>query len=660
MATSSARARPGQDCTDRVTIALRVLETTDLHGHIHGYDYFNDRPCPATGFARIATLIEQARAEAPNTLLFDNGDFLQGTPLAQYFGLARSLSAHETHPMIAAMNLAGYDAGTLGNHEFDYGLDYLRQVVGGANFPMVCANMATGLGATPPQDETLLPPWVVLERECRASDGSRQALRVGVIGFLPPQTELWARDALDGKARTRAYLEAARAHLPALHAQGVDLVIALAHTGIAPLPGDLDPESKALEHAALALAELDGIDVLLCGHTHLPFPDPAMAPSPGIDPRRGSLLGKPALSAGRWGSHLGVLDLRLAQDVAGRWRVDGFESELRPIRIGGAPDRPEPLPEAPEVLLAVAEAHRETLGHLRQEVGRLTSPVNSFFSLVAPDPIMSFLAEAQARFARERLADRPEGKLPILSAVAPFKCGGRGGPGYFIDLPAGPLVLANIDDVYVYSNSVTALRVTGAELREWLERAAGIFAQITPGAQDQPLIDPEFPCYNFDMLFGLSYQIDPSQPARYGPDGRLRVPWARRVDDIRLNGAPVRDRQEFILVTNSYRSSGAGHFVAPDHPRVPLGRPVLSRDLLEDTIRASASLAPRPTEVWRFAPLPGTSAIFETSPRAAPCLPLADGPEMQPLGQTAEGFLRMRLFFDAETSAMRTISTQCA
>ena len=636
---------PGQNDKGRTTIRLRVLETTDLHGHIHGYDYFNDCPCPATGFARIATLIEQARAEAENVLLFDNGDFLQGTPLTQYFGVDRGLAPHELHPMIAAMNLADYDAATLGNHEFDYGIDYLQHVIAGANYPIVCANMAFEQAQHPVDDLTLVPPWTVLEREMTDSAGQRRVLKIGVIGLLPPQTELWARTAIRGQAQTRAYLEAARAHLPHLRAQGVDLVVALAHTGIAPLPPGIDPESKALEHAALALAGLEGIDVLLCGHTHLPFPDATMPPAPGLDPQRGALHGKPALSAGRWGSHLGVLDLDLHETPEGKWQVAGFTSELRPIRSGGPAGQLLTQPEAPGVLLAIGPAHEETLSHLRQPIGMLETPVNSYFSLVAPDPIMTFLASAQARFARSRLADRPEGGLPILSAVAPFKCGGRGGPDYFINLPAGPLVVANLDDVYVYTNAVSALRLSGAEVAEWLERSAAIFARITPGAQDQPLIDPTFPSYNFDVLFGLTYEIDPSQPSRYCHEGQLVAPEARRVRDIRLRGQPLDPEQDFILVTNSYRSAGAGHFVAQNRPQVSLGTPQLSRDLLHDTIRRHPRMTPLARRVWRFAALPGTSALFETAPRAQGCLPLATGPEMVPCGLTPEGFLQIRLLF---------------
>ena len=630
-------------------INLRILETTDLHGHAHGYDYFKDSPCSATGFSRIATLIETARNEARNILLFDNGDAFQGTPMAQFWGEQRGLKANEYHPMIEVFNLAGYDAATVGNHDFDYGIDFLKQVMTGARFPFVSANAheRSGDGTT----ALILPPWAVLERDFTDTDGKTHRLRIGVIGLLPPQTALWTQATTAGRLVCTPFVEAAQEHLPALLAQKPDLVIALAHTGIAPLT-EAQRNAPDLEQAALALARIDGIDVLLCGHTHLPFPNNSDPAFPGIDPRKGALNGKPALNAGRWGSHLGVLDLQLARDPQKGWTIDGFACELRPIRQNcPTTGHVTVLPEASGMLEALESAHSETLRHMRRPVGRLTARVHSFFSQITVDPTLIFLAHAQRRFARQRLTGHPEEALPIISAVAPFKCGGRGGVGYYVDIPSGPIIMANVDDIYVYTNAITALEVTGADLADWLERSAGAFQRLSPEHPEHLLLDPAFPAYNFDVLDGLTYAFDLRGPRRYAPDGSLENRHASRVRHLCYNGTPVRPEQRFLLVTNSYRSSGANGFVRDSMRRVSLGPAMLTRDILIGLVDANPVFTPTTKPIWRFAPMPGCSAIFETSPKALNCLEEIAGFSPAPMGYSDEGFLRLRLDFGQHATA---------
>jgi len=217
---------------------------------------------------RTAALIARARAEVANSLLFDNGDFLQGTPLGDYIA-QRGLSEGQVHPMIAAMNAVGYDGATLGNHEFNFGLDFLLRAISHAEFPIVSANVALRLGATPEQDQTLLPPSMILHRTLRDETGAPCPIRIGVIGFLPPQIIAWDRKHLAGQIDTRDIVETARAHVPKLRAEGADIVIALAHTGIGS-----GTAATSGEHAVVPLASVPGIDAILAGHSHLTFPSP--------------------------------------------------------------------------------------------------------------------------------------------------------------------------------------------------------------------------------------------------------------------------------------------------------------------------------------------------------------------------------------------------
>ncbi|MCL4676683.1 MAG: bifunctional 2',3'-cyclic-nucleotide 2'-phosphodiesterase/3'-nucleotidase, partial [Pararhodobacter sp.] len=486
----SARASAGQ-------AHLRILTTTDLHCHVQAYDYYGDRANDTMGLSRTASIVAEIRAEATNTLTVDNGDYFQGNPMGDYMAYSRGMREGDLHPVMAAMNTLGYDAGTLGNHEFNYGVPFMDLVNARADFPLVCANFARTLGATPREDALHLPPYVILDRMVTDGAGAEHPIKVGIIGFLPPQIMQWDRAHLRGRFATRGIVEAAEAWVPQMREQGADLIIALSHSGISDAPYD-----PMMENASLYLAGVDGIDCVVCGHQHQVFPSSTFQ-GEGIDAERGTLMGKPAVMAGFWGSHLGILDLMLTRDGDG-WRIDTSESSTRSIYQRNEDRSITALAEdyAP-IVAATAQAHQDTLDYVRAEVGQTAVPLYSYFALVADDPSVQIVSDAQGDYVRTILQGTEHEGLPVLSAAAPFKAGGRGGPEYFTDVPAGPVAIRNVADLYLYPNTLMAVRITGAQVREWLERSAGMFNQITPGGADQLLLNPSFPSYNFDVMDGV-------------------------------------------------------------------------------------------------------------------------------------------------------------
>ena len=210
-------------------VHLRLMETTDLHVHVFPYDYYSDKPVDTLGLARTASLINDIRAEATNSLLVDNGDFLQGNPMGDYIAYERGMKEGDQHPVITAMNTVGFDASTLGNHEFNYGISFLMKSLAGAGFPAVCANIAKKTGASPREDETLLPPYVILDRELTDGAGKSHPIKIGLIGFVPPQVMNWDRKHLEGNMQARDIVECARAYVPEMKEKGADIIIALSH-----------------------------------------------------------------------------------------------------------------------------------------------------------------------------------------------------------------------------------------------------------------------------------------------------------------------------------------------------------------------------------------------------------------------------------------------
>lgn len=613
------------------TIDLRIIATSDLHASLLHFDHGTNRASQGRGLGGIARQIALAREDAPNRLLVDNGDFLQGNSLADF--VASSPRRRRAHPVITAFNALGYDAVTLGNHEFNYGLPFLKAALSGAQFPVVSANVVTRLGKTPLRDDTFVPPYAILKRVVRDRFGKSHRLRIGIIGFAPPQIEIWDRDQLDGHIRTRDILAAARAWAPRLRARGADVIIALAHTGI----GSVEAED-GMENAATVLATLPEIDAVVAGHCHLAFPGPNYAATPGVDPVRGLLAGKPAVMPGHSGSHLGLIDLVLKRQTHGkrRWCVVSGSA-----RLEADPGRPSG--EANPLRAAIGSDHRAALAWSRQVLGTARVPLHSHFATLTGSAAMDLIATVKTQAVRRALEGTVWAHLPVIASASPFLSGGRGGAEHFTDIEAGPLRMRHVSELYIYPNTLVAMALTGAELADWLERSASVFRQISPGDQDVPLHDDRLPTFGFETIPDLSYAIDLSKPARFDTRGQVVAPGARRILGLSYAGAPLEPGCRLILVTNNHRlnletlSFGPTDRVAVHAP----GQRVQS--LIADHIRREGSVGAPGRRNWHFLPMPGTTVRIKAGARAD--RHVEDIAAFRPvrLGQDNDGFTHYRL-----------------
>ncbi len=617
---------------------LRIMETTDLHVHVFPYDYYADKPRDTIGLARTAAIIQNIRAEATNALLLDNGDFLQGNPMGDYIAYERGMKEGDMHPVIAAMNTLGFNASTLGNHEFNYGLDFLMKSLAGAAFPVVSANVVKEMGSDPTKDTTLLKPYVMLDHTVTDGAGESHPIKIGLIGFVPPQIMNWDRRHLEGKVQTRDILQAARAYVPQMKEAGADIIIALSHSGI----GAAD-ETDMMENASVPLAAVDGIDAILTGHSHLVFPSGTYADYAGVDAEAGTIHGKPATMGGFWGSHMGLIDLMLERD-GGTWRIASHAAEARPISKRNEDRSVTALVDSvPAVLASVQQEHDETLAYVRRAVGKTDANLHSYFALVADDPSVQVVSNAQIWYITQMMKGTEHEGLPILSAAAPFKAGGRGGPEYYTDVPKGDVAIKNVSDLYLYPNTVRAVRVTGAQVKDWLERSAGMFNQVQPDVADQPLLNDSFPSYNFDVMDGVTYQIDLSQPSKFDPKGVLLNEGANRIVNLNFNGEPIDPNAEFIIATNNYRASGGGDFPGAKGDTIVFEGPDTNRDVIVRYIVDKGTISPRADANWRFAPLGGASVLFSTGPKAADYVDDVKGVVMEAAGDGADGFAQFRI-----------------
>ncbi len=610
----AADAAPAAQATPdgaRATVAL--LETSDLHAAVLGYDYYKLAPDATSGLERTATLIAQARAEFPDNILIDNGDTIQGNALADHQATPGIVPCSQPLAVHKAMNALRYDAGTVGNHDFDYGLPFLARAAGaaqagspgspgspagpgpagarcaGAAFPIVLANVRDSVTGKP-----LFQPYVILDKRVTATgpDGRPLAatVRIGVIGLITPVVNQWNRKALEGRAVAEGIVETARRMIPQMRAEGADVVVAVSHGGL-----DDAPYAPDMENGSWHLARVPGIDAMLTGHAHQVFPNAAgTGPQyglPGVDRVRGTVHGVPTVMAGQWGRQLGVIALALRREH-GRWVVEPGRTvaQVRAVAAGAAPD--------PAIAALVADEHAAAVAYVRAPLGRTEVRMSTYFADVGDTSAIAPVNQAQAAYLAAYVkANLPHyAQLPVLSVSAPFKSG-MAGPADYTDVKPGVLALNNAADLYLYPNALYGVKVTGAQLKAWLEKAAQRFNTIDPARRDeQELVNPAFAGFNFDMVTDpdLQYRIDVTQP----PGSRIVA--------LAYRGRPVAGDAAFLVATNSYRASGGGNFPGLDGRNTVLASPDASRDVLIAHIRQAGVLtraALGGARSWRFAPV---------------------------------------------------------
>ncbi|MGN6092374.1 MAG: bifunctional 2',3'-cyclic-nucleotide 2'-phosphodiesterase/3'-nucleotidase [Luteibacter jiangsuensis] len=607
---SAEKPAPGAGLKDGATLDLAILETTDVHSNILSYDYYKQKDDPTLGYERVATLIRQARGEFPNTVLFDSGDTIQGTVLADYQALVKPLGCDSELAIYKAMDAVGYDGGTAGNHEFNYGLPFLAQVTNtamnvdgvaarqcaGPKFPLVLSNVYSARDGKP-----IFKPWTIVTKQVTAtgSDGKpvSASLKIGIIGFTPPPILDWDKRNLAGKVTVDGVVEAANRYMPEVLAQKPDIVVAILHGGL-----NTAPYTPQMENGGWYLAGVPGIDALLLGHSHTEFPGPHYAGMKDVDAKRGIVRGVPAVMGGFFGKDLGVIQMTLNREN-GRWVVqkDKSQSQVRPI----CPKKNECVAPDPSIAPIVRDAHEAAVAYVNTPIGATDHALTSYFADEGNMSALAVVNAAQIDYARDQLArSRPDLKdVPILSSASAFRTG-FGGPEDFTDVPVGPMTIRNAADLYFYPNTLAAVKIDGAGVKAWLEKAATRFNRIDPAKDGEQELIGKLPGYNFDqMQGGVTYTIDVSKPE------------GERIGNLRYKGKPVKSSQPFVVVTNNYRASGGGEFPGMSGDNIVLSAPDGNREVVIHWVEAKKTITNKDVEKrsWRFAPVRTKGPVTFTS-----------------------------------------------
>ncbi len=550
-------------------VTLTLMATTDIHGHLTDWDYFQDAPYAAEdalGVARIGTAIDEVRAEQgeESVVVVDNGDALQGTPLTYLYGYGDQrdavLANEVEHPMAQAFDAIGLDAGTVGNHEYNYGLDLLSAYEEDLDAPLLGANVidvATG--------QPYHQPYEVVER---VIDG--QTVRVGVLGLVTPGVRVWDRQHVEGVLEFQDMVTAAQQWVPQVAAES-DVVVVLAHTGQGTVEdAAYDPRALPEDVAGNIARMVPGIDVLVAGHSHQDLPETVVTNAAGEQ----VLITQPAY----WGTSASEVTLELAPTPEGfevSWD-EGFAPVVTP-HYG----RDIPV-ESQTVLDAIGDEHQAAVDYVNTPVAESLEELPAATSRYEDTAIIDFINQIQLDTVDAALEGTEWADTTVISQASPFSRTAR--------FPQGQVTIRDIAGLYIYENTLTGVELTGAQLRDYLEFSARYFVQTGVGATFDPATGtnaaypdrPEgVPDYNYDVISGLDYVIDVSQPVG-----------SRIVGLSHPDGTAVTDDETFVMAVNNYRQSGGGAYPHVAAAPVVYDERLEIRQLLIDSASASGTIDP--------------------------------------------------------------------
>jgi 2',3'-cyclic-nucleotide 2'-phosphodiesterase (5'-nucleotidase family) len=521
------------------SVDLVIASTTDVHGRVTAWDYYANKPETIRGLTRAATIVDSVRAANPGrVILLDAGDLLQGNPLAY---VAAKLARNRANPIIAAMNAMHYDAAAIGNHEYNYGVPYLDSAVKQATFPFLSANTYR----LDPADVHAYSPWTIIDRA---------GIKVGVVGATTPGVMLWDAENIKGRLRFGDIVPAVRQAVQEARGAGADIVLVTVHSGLnEPSSYDTVTTGVPSENVAARIAsEVPGIDLVLYGHSHKEV--------------RGTTIGETLLIQPKnWATSVDVAHLTVSR-VGGRWRATEKRSDL--IQAAGHA-------EDPAVLAATASIHRETVAYVTTPIGTTPERWSADSARVKDTPLIDFILETERKAAGSDLA-----------STAAFSTD--------VTMGLGPITIAQVAQLYPYDNTLRAVRITGKQLRDYLEYSSRFYKTI-PSPTAPLETDPQVPGYNFDIVSGVDYAIDVSKPV------------GLRLTRLDYKGAPVRDTDTFTMALNNYRQTGGGGYSMLSGAPVVYDKQQEIRQLLIDEVKRRGVLKQEDyfTPNWQLVRGPG-------------------------------------------------------
>lgn len=509
-------------------VEIVIIGTSDLHGNILGYSYEDNKETGSDGMSRVLSYIEKMREEYPSLIVLDNGDCLQGNILTDDI----SSKSDEPNPVIEAMNIMGYDAMALGNHEFNWGIAKLRKMTEHASFPILAANVKDRSGAYLFKGHTII---------------KRDGIRVAVIGVVSPNVAMWD----GGKEGISDYLyldgaEAVKEEIKKLE-EPVDLIVVSAHMG-------LDYEYDAVNHSDSAekiITLNPEVSSMLIGHKHVTVNE--------------TISSVPVSAPKNNGTEVAEFHIVLSEDkkIVSSWsRIVSMED----IAPSEELSRSEIIKSAHDSAIRLISSERLGTAKASFEVKNEIRGIPS--SLIMDTPTAFMIKDLMRKHSGADIASSPL-----------FR------PNAFFH--KGDIYYSDVFGVYKFDNTFVRLRITGRELRAYMEWSASFYNQWHEGDINISF-NPDIPLYKYDTFIGVDYEIDISKEC------------GDRIVRLERDGRPVKDDDSFTIAVNSYRYTSALKAFSLVEGEKEWESQLSVRDLIVDYLRSSSPIAPYCPDNWKI------------------------------------------------------------
>ncbi|AAK78333.1 2',3'-cyclic-nucleotide 2'-phosphodiesterase/3'-nucleotidase [Clostridium acetobutylicum] len=565
----------------QIPSTISILATSDIHGNVLNYDYATGKaPTNTQGLAKVSSYVNSVRASKPNVMLIDDGDTIQGTPLSYYYD---KIDTTSEYPLMKIMGAMKYDTWTLGNHEFNYGLPTLNRVISDArkeNINVLSANTYNS------DNTNFVNPYYI-----KTFNINGKTVNVGILGLTTKCIPDWEDPSHYAGLHFNDLVDEAKLWVPRMKAAGANVVIVAAHSGEEGA-ADTIPENQIKAIAT----NVSGIDAIVAGHAHVTVNDTSLKNPNGKT--------VPVVEPNKWGTFVSQIDITLDNS--------GNASTINTQNV----KMTDSIPEDPNIVNIIQPYQNKTLDYISTKLGTSTGEFTGSNQTTQPTAIMELINKVQKDAANAQ-----------LSIAAPLSSSAY--------IPKGDVTIKDIMSVYVYENYLYGIKMTGKQLKDWLEYSVRYYKQVS-SPNDSIAKDPALnvPDYNLDQLYGATYDIDLTQPACTIDPSTGRIASGDRIKNLKINGVPIKDSDVFTVAINDYRYNGGGGFmkaagISNTDPSIvtyssakALGDDGQVRSLMQSYIKNNQTISPENSNNWKLY----TTPVSDTS-----TVPVAPTPIVNPL-----------------------------
>lgn len=544
-------------CTGKTVYAaeatLRIISTTDLHNQLSVEYYDNAGEKSKGSLAKVSTLIKEARASlvTGSSVTVDVGDTIYGYGSDYIY----ENDNDAVQPMYAAMKEIGYDAITLGNHDFDYGVPYIKKQIEKSGFYNICT-VANVFDAV--TKKRTWKNYIMVTKQCLATDGNSYPVDIAIIGVTRPALSNYSTHT--GELTTEDMVEQTKEQAKLAKENGADVVLVIAHTGI----GSENPEPFS-ENMGYALAGLSDVDAVMCGHLHENFPSTSNNSAKyydlaDVDEKTGLMRNKPVIMIQDRGRGIGVADLTLKIAKDGAVNVAGATSSKIVYCNKNTQEDPAILKYKSLFDEKIKNTYKESFVTLEDGEN-----IQNYFGYLEDNAAIQLNNECKIReglmFQAER--DNAYKSYPIIAASNYKKTGSEGIDDYVTI--NGFLTMKDLLGIQTYNRDYLMIyRISGTQLKEWLEWIASIYgywdnaASFSDTSMQSILSSRGLQSLqsslwiedwkNFTVFDGVEYEFNMSNAPKYNRYGEVMNASSSRVSKLTYNGQAVADDMQFLLV----------------------------------------------------------------------------------------------------------------